>query len=194
MDSLQVAARELETRWKWAEARLDVDWSATAAFGRVRPQPAEPTDEEKAEIKRLRIRNDELANMDDEDWTEELVEEAESNETRLDEIEAMIEARAVYRREDIAIAGCIATVGNDGELKLIQGLVKPEDIPASEAGNAGTAGHDDTGDEENTISGIDAPTFVAPLASPGDAEAEARKEAGVGIGLAPAWIQLAVAL
>ena len=45
-------------------------------------------------------------------------------------------------------------------------------------------GHDDTGDEENIISGIDAPTFVAPLALPGDAEAEARKEAGVGIGLA----------
>ena len=62
-----------------------------------------------------------------------LVEEAESNETRLDEIEAMIEARAVYRREDIAIAGCIATVGNDGELKLIQGLVRPEDMPAREA-------------------------------------------------------------
>ena len=185
MDSLQVAARELETRWKWAQARLDVDWSATAAFGRVRPQPAEPTDQEKAEIERLRTRNGELANMDDEDWTEELVEEAESNETRLDEIEAIIEARAVYRREDIAIAGCIATVGNDGELKLIQGLVRPEDMPARESGDADAAGHADTADgEENTISGIDAPTFVAPLASPGDAEAEARKEAGVGIGLA----------
>ena len=184
MDSLQAAARELETRWKWAEARLDVDWSATAAFGRVRPQPAEPTDGEKAEIERLRTRNDELANMDDEDWTEELVEEAESNETRLDEIEATIEARAIYRREDIAIAGCIATVGNDGELKLIQGLVRPEDMPAREAGDAGAAGHDDTADGEETFSGIDAPTFVAPLASPGDAEAEARKEAGVGIGLA----------
>ena len=181
MDSLQAAARELETRWKWAEARLDVDWSATAAFGRVRPQPAEPTDGEKAEIERLRTRNDELANMDDDGWTEELVEEAESNETRLDEIEATIEVRAVYRREDIAIAGCIATVGNDGELKLIQGLVRPEDMPAREAG---AGGHDDTGDEENTISGIDAPTFMVPLASPGDAEAEARKEAGVGIGLA----------
>ena len=184
MDSLQAAARELETRWKWAEARLDVNWSATVAFGRVRPQPAEPTDGEKAEIERLRIRNDELANMDDDGWTDELVGEAESNETRLDEIEAMIEAREVYRREDIAIAGCIATVGNDGELKLIQGLVKPEDMPAREAGDADAAGHDDTGDGENTISGIDAPTFVAPLASPGDAEAEARKEAGVGIGLA----------
>ena len=184
MDSLQVAARELETRWKWAESRLDVDWSATAAFGRVRPQPAEPTDGEKAEIERLRTRNDELANMDDDGWTEELVEEADANETRLDEIEATIEARAVYRRVDIAIAGCIATVGNDGELKLIQGLVRPEDMPARESGEADAAGHDDTGDGENTISGIEAPTFVAPHASPGDAETEARKEAGVGIGLA----------
>ena len=184
MDSLQAAARELETRWKWAEARLDVDWSATAAFGRVRPQPAEPTDEEKAEIERLRTRNDELANMDDDGWTEELVEEAEGNEEQLDEIEATIEARAIYRREDIAIAGCIATVGNDGELKLIQGLVKPEDMPAREAGDAAAAEHGDTADGEETFSGIDVPTFVAPLASPGDAEAEARKEAGVDIGLA----------
>ena len=184
MDSLQAAARELETRWKWAEARLDMDWSATAAFGRVRPQPAKPTDEEKAEIERLRTRNDELANMDDDGWTEELVEEAEGNEERLDEIEATIEARAVYRREDIAIAGCIATVGNDGELKLIQGLVRPEDMPARESNDANMAGQDDTGDGESASSGIDAPTLVAPLASPGDAEAEARKKAGVGIGLA----------
>ena len=184
IDILQPAARELKTRWKWAEARLDVDWSATAAFGRVRPQPAEPADEEKAEIERLRIRNDELANMDDDRWTEELVEEAASSETRLDEIEATIEARAVYRREDIAIAGCIATVGNDGELKLIQGLVRPEDMPARESGDADADGHDDTGDGESASSGIDAPTFVAPLASPGEAEAEARNEAGAGIGLA----------
>ena len=184
MDRLGEMASELETRWKWAEARLDVDWNATAAFGRVRPQPAEPTDEEKAEIERLRTRNDELANMDDDDWTEELAEEADANETRLDEIEAMIEARAVYRREDIAIAGCIATVGNDGELKLIQGLVRPEDMPAPASEDADAAGHGDTGDGESVSSAIDAPTFAAPLASPGEVDAEARKEAGVGIGLA----------
>ena len=161
-----------------------MDWNATAAFGRVRPQPAEPTDGEKAKIERLRIRNDELANMDDDGWTEEMVEEADANETRLDEIDATIEARAVYRREDIAIAGCIATIGNDGELKLIQGLVRPEDMPAHASEDADAAGQDDTGDGESVSSGIEAPTFVATLASPGDAEAEARKEAGVGIGLA----------
>ena len=46
------------------------------------------------------------------------------------------------------------------------------------------AGQDDTGDGESASSGIEAPTLAAPLASPGDAEAEARKEVGVGIGLA----------
>ena len=57
-------------------------------------------------------------------------------------------------------------------------------MPAREAGEADAAGHDDTGDGESASSNIDAPTFVAPHASPGDAETEARKEAGVGIGLA----------
>ena len=85
----------------------------------LRPQPAEPTDEEKAEIERLRTRNDELANIDDEDWTEELVEEADANETRLDEIEATIDARAIYRREDKVLV--------DNADELIKQLTSPHD-------------------------------------------------------------------
>ena len=57
-------------------------------------------------------------------------------------------------------------------------------MPARESNDANIAGQDDTGDGESASFSIEAPTFVAPLASPGDAEAEARKEAGVGIGLA----------
>ena len=34
-----------------------------------------------------------------------------------------------FRAEDFAMAGCIATVGRDGSLQVIQGLVKPEDMP-----------------------------------------------------------------
>ena len=183
MDKLQAAANELKTRWKWAEARLDVDWNAAAGFGRVRPQPSEPSDEEKAEIERLKARNDELTNMDEDDWTEEFEEEGEANEARLDELEAMIEARAVYRREDFAIAGCIATIGNSGELKLIQGLVRPEDMPAREPSSACSDGHGESGGEEGAFTGIEAPSFSPPDTSPGNAEAEARRQAGVGIGL-----------
>ena len=105
LDRLKVAADELATRWKWAEARLDVEWSDLARFGRVRPTPAEPTDEEKAEIERLHTRHDELVNMDEDAWTDELIEEAEAIEPRLEQIQDAIKARAVFKPEDIAIAG-----------------------------------------------------------------------------------------
>ena len=187
MKKLQAAADELATRWKWAEAMADVDWSATARFGRIHPEPGEPTDEEKAEIEKLRTRHDELVNMDEDQWTDELVEEAEAIEPRLDEIEAAVESRARFKREDFAIAGCIATIGRDGSLQVIQGLVKPEDMPkpAQAAGAATGAQPADDGSDPATDTGrIAGPATSTPLQPPRDREAEARKEAGVGIGLA----------
>ena len=187
MKKLQAAADELSTRWKWAEPMADVDWSATARFGRIHPEPAEPTDAETAEIDKLRTRHDELANMDDDAWTEALVEEAEGIEPRLDAIEAEVEARARFKPEDFAMAGCIATIGRDGTLQVIQGLVKPEDMPKpAEAADAGTntrsanGGDTDTGSDSGRIAG---PATSTPMQLPKDREAEARKEAGVGIGL-----------
>ncbi len=102
-------------------------------------------------------------------------------------------ARAVFRREDFAMAGCIVTVGNDGALQVIAGLVKPEDMPKpAESGEAGTqAGNDhdpDAGTHGIHTAGhgdrTAAPSVSTPMAPPRDREAEARKEAGVGIGLA----------
>ena len=181
---LTAAADELCTRWKWAEAALDVDWSATARFGRIHPEPGEPTDDEKVEIERLRTRHDELVNMNEDEWTDELVEEAEAIEPRLDEIEAEVEGRARFRPEDFAMAGCIATIGRDGTLQVIQGLVKPEDMPKDTG--AATNGHDaDAGDDSASESGrVDGPAITTPLASPPDPRAKARADAGVGIGLA----------
>ena len=181
---LEAAADELSTRWKWAEAMADVDWSATARFGRIHPEPGEPTDPEKADIERLRTRHDELANLDEDDWTEELVEEGETIEARLEAIEAEVDVRATFRPEDFAMAGCIATIGRDGSLQVIQGLVKPEDIPKETGADAN--GQDaDAGTDGATDSGrLDGPAISTPLASPADPRAKAREEAGVGIGLA----------
>ena len=191
LDRLEVAADELATRWKWAEARLDVEWSDLARFGRVRPTPAEPTDEENAEIERLHTRHDELVNMDEDAWTDELIEEAEAIEPRLEQIQDAVKARAVFKPEDIAIAGCIVTVGGNGELQLVQGLVKPEDMPADTDTATGTSeatAHDGGSQHhgQQATSGIRAPAITGPAMPPArpDPEAEARKEAGVGIGLA----------
>ena len=183
---LQTAADELATRWKWAVPLIELDWKETARYGRIEPSEAAPTDAEEAEIERLRARHDELLNTDEAEWTPELEQEADAIEPRLEEIEAAIEARATFRPEDVAIAGCIVTVGHDGSMQVVQGLVRPEDIPepADPADAAPTAG-DGAGP---SVAAPGMPANVAgispPLARPADREAEARKEAGVGIGLA----------
>ena len=156
----------------------------------MRPTPSQTTDEEQAEIERLHTRRDELAGMDEDEWTGELEAEGESIEARLAEIHDAIKARAVYKPEDIAVSGCIATVGNDGRLQLVQGLVKPEDMPATDTDTSTTEAsvHDGGGqqDGQHATSGIAAPAISGPAMPPArpDREAEARKEAGVGIGLA----------
>ena len=184
---LTTAAGELATRWKWAEAVLEVDWSATARYGRIHPQPSKPTAEELAEIERLRTRHDEIATMEEHEWTDELVEEAEAIEQRLEAIEVEVDSRATFRLEDLALAGCIATIGRDGTLQVIQGLVKPDDMPKEPAGDAHANGRDaDTGGESTSDSDsrVDPPALSTPIASPPDPRAKARTDAGVGIGLA----------
>ena len=185
-DKLQAAADELATRWKWATAMIEVEWSDTARYGRIEPQPGTPTDEEQAEIAKLEARQAELAELDDDQWTEELVWEAEAIETRLDGIEGAIAARAVFRREDLAMAGCIVTVGQNGSMQVIQGLVKPEDMPkqteSEDAGAVAGNGHDPEAVTHRV--NVPGPSVSTPMAPPPDREAEARKEAGVGIGLA----------
>ena len=79
MENLRVFKDELATRWKWATAIVEVDWNTTARYGRIYPEPAERTPEEQAEIGKLEARQSELAELDDDDWTEELVREAESH-------------------------------------------------------------------------------------------------------------------
>ena len=182
---LVAAAAELSTRWKWAEAMVEVDWSATARYGRIHSQPSEPTDAETAEIERLRTRHDEIATLEEHELTEELAEEAEGIEMRLDAIEIAVDERATFRPEDFAMAGCIATISRDGSLHVIEGLVKPEDVP-KETAPAANGRDADPGDEGATESGtrVDPPALSTPIASPPDPRAKARADAGVGIGLA----------
>ena len=181
---LEAAANDLRPDWKWAEARLDMDWSAIARFGRIVSTPATPTEEECAEIERLDVREDELTNLDDDEWTEALVEEADAIETRNDEIKASLEARAEFLEADRAISGCIATIREDGELRLIKGLVRPEDMAQRKGVADGTEADSADGESEGDYGTLQAPGISGPAASPLDPRAEARKEAGVGIGLA----------
>ncbi|MCY4440692.1 MAG: ParB N-terminal domain-containing protein [Deltaproteobacteria bacterium] len=196
MEKLDETVKELATRWRWATAVPEVDWTSLARYGRIQPEPAAPTDEETAELERLRTREDELANLDEDDWTEELGEEACAIETRTGEINAAIEARETYRAEDYAIAGAIATIGWDGELQVIGGLVRPEDMPkpADSGDSAGGDAGDGHGDDATGSVRFQGPSISQPIASPPDPQAEARKQVGVGIGLADDLCSIRTAL
>ena len=178
MKRLRVAADELENHWKWAEAVLDADWGATARFGRVHPAPALPTDAERGELDRLEARLDALAQQDAHDAGE--AQEERRLAGRIEAIEAAVEARALYSPEDRAMAGCIVTLGDEGTMAVVRGLVRPEDVPAQPSAPAGGAGDAPAG-EGGADPRISAPARTPP---PADPEAEARKAAGVGIGLA----------
>ena len=125
-----------------------------------------------------------MTNLDDEEWTEALVEEADAIEARNDEIKAALEARAEFLEADRAISGCIATIREDGELRLIKGLVRPEDMPQRKGTMDGTEADSGDGEGDAEYGTLQAPGISGPAASPVDPRAEARKEAGVGIGLA----------
>ncbi len=185
MEKLDHTAKDLASRWRWATAAPGVDWTDLARYGRIQPEPAAPTDEEAVELERLRTREDELRELDEDEWTGQLGEEACAIETRTDEIHAAVEARAAYQAEDYAIAGCIATIGRDGKLQVIKGLVRPGDMPKqADAGKSdgGEAGDGDNGDATGSDR-LRGPSISGPMAPPPDPGAEARKEAGVGIGL-----------
>ena len=125
LERLEAAAEELRTKWSWAEARVEVEWTDTARFARIRPTPGEPTEAEKQEVEQLTARREALTELDEDDWTEEAEAEYERIEVRLDAIHATVAGRAVFRRKDMARAGAIVTIGDDRNMRRHPGPGSP---------------------------------------------------------------------
>ena len=110
---LQAAADELATRWKWAVPRIEVAWDDTARYGRIEPQPGR-AHRRRSEAQIVKLESPARTELRRASTTRSGPQETGLGsrsriETRLDEIEGGVEARAVFRREDLAMAGCIVT-------------------------------------------------------------------------------------
>ena len=193
LERLETAAEELRTKWSWAEARIEVEWSDTARFARIRPKPGEPTADETKEVEQLTVRRDELTEMEDDAWTEEAESKLERIEARLEAIQRAVGDRAVFRRKDREMAGAIVTIADEGTLHVIRGLVRPEDLPGPADGKSSDANGSNGASSDSRVGGPDAyrpqndgrfqpPALSRPDPVP-DPEAEARKRTGIGIGL-----------
>ena len=190
LERLETAAEELRTKWTWAEARVEVEWSDTARFARIRPKPGKPTEAEAKEVEQLSARRQALTELDDDAWTQEAETELERIEARLEEIDGAVAARAVFRRKDREMAGAIVTIADEGTLHLIQGLVRPEDLGPADGpadgkssdanGAGGETGNPDHGKDLDDR--LQPPALSRPDPVP-DPAAAARRATGIGIGL-----------
>ena len=126
-EKLEALAADLRTEgWLWVEIRPEIDWQELRGFGRIYPAPAEKTEDDEAELERLRQEHDQL---------EALIERGErdeSAEARLTEIVNRMNhlEREVYTSDDLARAGAIVSVEHNGTAKIHRGYVHPEEAPS----------------------------------------------------------------
>ena len=138
---LEAEAAALAPDWKWARPVLDPALGITADYGRIEPTPAEPSPDLRAVLDDLAQREDNLANVAAEDWSADHEAEAEDIAARQEEVGRTLAAQATFAEADRRRAGCLITIGPDGLLRVLQGMIDPADR-AIEADGADPAGSD----------------------------------------------------
>jgi len=126
--------------WAWVEARIELDSVGLREFSRCDPGLRAPTSQEKRALAELDQRSAELEAelraLDDNDtWTPADGERIDLEEQDIESRRKVIQvARQVWRDEDMTHAGVIVTVGRDGAIEVIRGLVRAVDRRATKAG------------------------------------------------------------
>ncbi len=123
IEKLEAKAEELRSQWSWTKAVLDPENRMLGQYAHVEPKPAKVPAELAAEIERIDQRLAELGEIDGDVFTDELAVEAAQLEERRTQIDEIIEGLAVYSKKDRKRAGCIVTIGNDGEFCIHKGLI-----------------------------------------------------------------------
>ncbi len=133
--------------WAWVEARIELESGALREFSRCEPGLRAPTPDEKRSLAEFDERLSELEaeqrTLDDNDtWTPADGERIDLEEQDIESRRKAIQvARQVWRADDKAHAGAIVTVGRDGAIEVIRGLVRADDRRATKAAARSQAAH-----------------------------------------------------
>lgn len=127
-EKLQRAAAEVQTSEGWAWVEAATDYPHASALRRVYPHPVERSEDDCATIGAIRDESDALIEgmVDDEDIPAEV-------EARLAEIEAALAAFGedfVFTPEEIAGGGVFLFLGQDGQVRIERGFIRPRDEPS----------------------------------------------------------------
>lgn len=118
--------------WKWVEVLIDFSYSIQheRQLQQIYPTQPELTKAEEKNLAKLNAKYDKLSDEWDGDISKDLPDGmAELKE----EIRAIEDRDGVWTDEQKAGAGVIVTIADDGKVKIVEGVVKPEDMPARKA-------------------------------------------------------------
>lgn len=147
MQRLEAEAETVRAEgWQWVEAHPELDYDARSRFHRRYPEPAPLCAEDATELARLSEYYDTLCEQAYED-DEEAIAQLAALEARIEQLQ---ERERLYPAETLAIAGAIVTVGYNGGVEILRGLVRPEDLPTNGSGNT------EAGGDANPASGYSA--------------------------------------
>lgn len=128
--------------WKWCETVLDQ--INTYALRRIYPETVPLSAEDEARLSALAEQRDDVeADYNDLDPDSAEAETLAAQIEALDaEIDALQTQASAYKPDEMALAGVIVTIGQQGGLRIERGVVKDEDAKALDALLAGMARED----------------------------------------------------
>jgi ParB family chromosome partitioning protein len=153
-----LAATVREEGWKWVEARLSVDAQALRQFAPCAHANRKPTAAEQEELDALERRAVELEQQaqaldDAPEWSPDEAEVIDLEEQDIAARRKIIyEALKTWTPDQKAHGGVIVTIGRDGDVEVIRGLVRDEDRRAI-AASVRSKGATDPGSPDDASDG-----------------------------------------
>jgi ParB family chromosome partitioning protein len=133
--------------WKWVEIQPNGQYPDLSKYDRLRTVYVPMTDETRSEIEALQDEQEgiEEAHQDDEEYPPEVQTRMDQIETRIDELN---DQPGKYREEEIAFAGTIVSLENNGQAVIYRGLVRAEDKKQVHVAKSGSNGQHEIGDNQ----------------------------------------------
>jgi ParB family transcriptional regulator, chromosome partitioning protein len=174
-----LAATVREEGWKWVEARLAVDSMALRQFAPCAHTNRKPTAAEREELDALDRRATELEQQaqaldDAPEWSPDEAEMIDLEEQDIAARRKLIhEALKTWTPEQKAHAGVIVSIGRDGDVEVMRGLVRDEDRKAIAAAvrAKGAKEHRDPDDAGDDDEGSSSMSVTPERRAPGCSEA-----------------------
>lgn len=131
-EKLEAAVQALRAEgWGWVEVEGRDEKSSPYRCERIRPKAVNAPDYLMGEKQRLVAEGQEIEDAidatEDEGDLDALYERCNANEEAIEAIDGKPEAYAAFDPEGMKHAGCFVEIGDDGELEVTKGLVRPED-------------------------------------------------------------------